>query len=233
MKLPPTVFVVDPDPQNAAALCGRIRKMGLAAETFADGHSLLKGLDPGRPGCVLAEMDLPDIEGVDLLHRLIESGCLLPMIFTSATADVAAIVPILRAGAVDFLPRPCDDLALWNSLQLAIERDNDHRGKRAFRADVTARLAELTNEERHVLHLLLENKPNRVIAARLDVSPRTVNFRRATLLKKLGVASVIELASLLTRAEYTVGSSKSRNTSSVKIGTDFLTNAIAGRRHTS
>lgn len=208
MRLNPTVYIVDPDVRHSASVSSRIREMGLATEIFAAAEPLFAGLHPGRPGCLLAEMDLPGLGGLEFLTLLAEAGSFLPVVFMSATVDVAAIVPALRAGAVDFLKKPCDDLALWDSLQLAIERDHKNRGDRALRSDVAARLAELTDEERNVMNLLLENKPNRAIAAKLDVSQRTVNFRRASLLKKMGAASLIELASKLTRADYPLGGSK-------------------------
>lgn len=229
MSLTPTVFIVDPDPRHSAAVSGRIRELGLAAETFAGAESLLKNLSPSRPGCLLAEMDLPGTRGVELLRRLVEAGYLLPVIFMSAAVDVAAIVPALRAGAVDFLQKPCDDLALWDSLQLALQRDSGNRGERAFRADIAARLAELTDEERRVMDLLLENKPNRAIAARLDVSQRTVNFRRANVLKKLGVASLIELAGILARANYPLGGPKHRLAAPQPVSVDYPARESNGR----
>jgi len=192
-----TVFVVDDDPNDRQAMVKLLRTIFASVEGYASAGEFLAARDSAQPGCLVTEMVLPGMSGLELHRRLCEAGDgqpALPVIFVTKHANVQIAVDAMQAGAVDFLEKPARVQDLWNSVRKALDVDYENRDRLARRAEVEKRLATLSTGEREVLDRILAGKFNRQIASELDLSIRTVEDRRARIMKKLKVGSVVELA---------------------------------------
>lgn len=201
MSTEPTVFVVDHDTRGRRSLERRLGAMGLRTRGFASAERLLAAEFGSAAGCLLTELFLPRMSGLELLARIRSAEIHLPVLIMTACSDVSSVVAAMKAGAVDVIQKPCTDSALWDAVQTALELDAQRRHEASVRADIHARLATLTAEEKATLELLMAGKPNKCIARDLDVSQRTINFRRAALMKKMNTRSLVELARLLALAD--------------------------------
>jgi two-component system, LuxR family, response regulator FixJ len=192
----PTVFIVDDDPAVRQALTTLVRSMHLKADSFESAQQFLSSFDGTRPGCVLLDVRMPGVNGITLLEQFSRESVPLPAIVMSAYGDVPMVVRAMKAGARNFLEKPCRDQELWDAIQEAIEWDRAHREEVAFRGKAMRRLERLNSGERDVLALLIDGTPNRAIAAELSISVRTVEVRRAKLMKKMMAESLAELVRL-------------------------------------
>ncbi len=197
----PTVFVVDDDATVREGVQWLLESVELAAETYASAHDFLAAYDPGRPGCLVLDVRMPGLSGLEAQARLAARGGRLPVIVITGHADVPMAVRAMKAGAVDFLEKPFSDQVLLDAVQRALAADSECRKRRARRDGLRARLALLTVRERDVLDLVLAGASNKVIAARLDVSDRTVEAHRARVMEKTQAQTVAELARLVLEAE--------------------------------
>jgi FixJ family two-component response regulator len=193
-----TAFIVDGSEPGRRELGRLLRPLGVATLAFDSAEAFLEEYQCERAGFLLLELDLPGMSGPELQARLSADEVAPPVIFVAGEADLTTVVPLVKAGAVDFLRRPCDPVALGESVREALLLDARRRGRHALRMDVRSRIARLTEEERRVLDMLLDGKPNKCIAAGLELSRRTIDFRRASLMKKMQARNLIELAQLLT-----------------------------------
>ena len=193
MEIEPTVFIVDDDPAVRQALTVLIRSMHLAAEAYDSAQQFLENGAAARPGCLLLDVRMPGISGLELLERLNRSEVHMPAIVISAYGDVPMVVRAMKAGAVNFLEKPCRDQQLWEAIQEAIRWDATHRQEMAERAKFLHRLERLTPGEHQVLERLIDGESNKTIAAELEVSVRTIEVRRAKLMKKMKADSLAEL----------------------------------------
>lgn len=193
----PTVFVVEDDEGVRNSLEVLLRLEGLRARGFESAEAFLAAVSPGWSGCLVVDLRMPGMGGLELLERLREAGCPLPAIVITAHGDVANTRSSFRAGAVDFFEKPVDNAALLAAVRQAMDRDAARRREGEERARVQERLARLTPREREVLDLVAAGRHNREIAAALGISPRTVEVYKARMMEKLQVRRLPDLVRLV------------------------------------
>ena len=162
-------------------------------ECFRSGHGFLDAYTPDRPGCLVLDVLMPGMDGLQLQQYLIQQGIQLPIVFLTGRADVKMAVQAMQAGAVDFLQKPCPEQQLWESIRRALAQDERDRRHAARRQPIRDRLNSLSANERTVLDLVYEGLTNKQIAQRLDLSARTIEDRRGRVMKKMEAESVAEL----------------------------------------
>lgn len=196
----PTVFVVDDDPYVLKGLRLLMKSVKLNVETYLSAQEFLDGYDPAQPGCLLLDLRMPGISGLELQEILQTRNIPIPIIIITGYSEVQAAVQAMKRGAVEFLEKPFNDQLLIDQVQKAIAEDAQIRQKRAEQEAVLARLALLTPRERKVMDLVIAGKLNKVIARQLGISPKTVESHRARVMKKMKVDSVAELVALVISA---------------------------------
>jgi len=189
----PTVFVVDDDASVRDALSLLISLKGLRAAIFASAEEFLAVYDPSWRGCLLTDLKMPGMNGLELQTTLRERGLTLPVVVLTAHGDVSTTRAALKNGAVDFLEKPIDDDVLCDVLVNAIRIDEERHRVQTERAHMTARLGRLTSRERDVLQLLADGLQHREIAERLAISPRTVEVYKARMMEKLDCRTLAEV----------------------------------------
>jgi len=199
----PVVFIVDDDAAVRRSLRLLLDTVGLHSECYPSAVRFLEAYDENRCGCLLLDVRMPSMSGLDLQARLTERGSTLPIIFLTANADVPLAVRAMQAGAFDFLEKPFNDQELIDRVHLALERDARSRRESRGRDEVRGTLGRLTPREREVLELIVEGQANKIVAARLGISERTVEIHRARVMGKMEAASLAHLVRLwmLARAE--------------------------------
>ena len=190
------VYIVDDDPDMRDSLRWLMKTVGIRAQTFASASEFLRDFTPNGPGCVILDVRMPGTSGLDLFEELVARGDGLPVIFITAYADVPMAVRAMKSGAVEFVEKPFNRQTLLDKVQRAIKDDTERRGRIAARDKLTQRFQRLTDKEREVLELIKEGRPNKEIASQLQITPRAVELRRSSLMRKLGVRSLIELLRL-------------------------------------
>ena len=201
----PTVFVVDDDPGIRDSVTWLFQSVGLTVETYGSAQQFLDTYVTTRPGCLILDVRLPGMGGLDLLEALRRRGATLPVIVVTAYGEVHSAVRAMKGGAIDVMEKPVADQVLLDRVYQAIELDRQTRLDNAKRHAAAALFARLSRREREVLTLVTAGKPNKVIAAELGVSAKTVESYRAAVMRKLGVHSVPELM----RLEFLVQSDRS------------------------
>ncbi len=191
-----TVFVVDDDPAARDSVAALVRSKGLPVATYASAEQFLTAFDSSRVGCLVVDVRMTGMTGLDLQEVLRQGGSRLPIIIITGFGDVPTAVRAMRAGAFTFLEKPCRDQELWSCIQKALDAAGRARLEDIRKADVEARLAHLTPDELRVMREMVAGKPNKVIAAELDIGLRTVELRRANVLKKMHADSLAELVRL-------------------------------------
>jgi two-component system response regulator DctR len=193
----PHVYVVEDDPQLRDALVFLIGSRGLKAKGFASAEEFLPCWSPALSGCILTDVRMSGMSGLELFDRLKAQGCKLPCIVLTGHGDVPMAVEALKKGVHDFIEKPFDGNTLVDRLIAAMEADRARVAEAAEANALRGRLAALSSRERDVLPLMLAGKPNKVIADELGIAVRTVEVHRARVLEKMGVKSAVELATLL------------------------------------
>jgi two-component system, LuxR family, response regulator FixJ len=193
MSSEPTVFVVDDDQAMRTSLQWLIESTGLQVRTFDSADAFLAGYYPGRAGCLLLDVRMPGMSGLELQGYLAREGHRLPVIIITGHGDVTMAVRAMKAGALDFIEKPFHDEDLLRSIRNALELDQRQRVSRATRAEIAARLAELTPREHEVMGMVTEGKSNKEIAAALGVTAKTVEAHRARVMEKMRAESLAEL----------------------------------------
>ena len=189
----PTVFVVDDDESIRELLTWLMKRAGLRVESFSSGRAFLKAWRREGPACVVLDLHLPDMSGLDLQKQLIERGDAVPVVFLSGRADVPKAVHAVKSGAVDFIEKPFDYRRIVAVVQESLRRDAEGAAARAHARRVAERLATLTQREREVMDRVVAGRINREIAEELAISVKTVEAHRARIMEKLEVGSVAEL----------------------------------------
>ena len=189
----PLVHVVDDDASVRESLSMLLEAAGFAVRTYDSANAFLDAASDRRAGCVLTDVQMPELNGLELQRRLAERGIGLPVIVMTGHADVPIAVEALKAGATDFLEKPFDDEHLIGVVTGAIAASQRAHDAAAAVADISARLATLTPREREVLEGLVAGHPNKTIAYDLGSSPRTVEVHRARVMEKMGARSLPEL----------------------------------------
>ncbi len=192
----PVVFVVDDDPAMRDSLRWLIESTGLQVETFGDAQTFLARIRPDLPGCLVLDVRMPGMSGLDLQAELTRRGIGLPTIVVTGHAEVPMAVRAVKAGAIDFIEKPFSDQLLLDRVRQGIEMDRQERDGRARRAEILRRMSLLTQREREVLDLVVVGKANKEIAAALHLSPKTVEVHRAHVMEKMQASSVAELVRL-------------------------------------
>jgi FixJ family two-component response regulator len=194
-----TVFVVDDDPSVLRGLERLLRAAEYAVETFASARAFLESAPVDRPGCVVVDLRMPELSGLDLQEELSRRGFPLPLIFLTGHGDVPSSVRAMKGGAVDFLSKPCDETDLLAAVERALARDSEARAARTEGEAVRARFAALTPREHEVCLLVAKGLLNKQIAAELGTSEKTVKVHRGRVMEKLGADSVADLVRLVDR----------------------------------
>jgi FixJ family two-component response regulator len=204
-----TVFIIDDDPAVRQALTVLVRSMHLHVEAYESAQHFLDAFDAMRPGCLLLDVRMPGVSGLELLEQLGRDDVHMPAIVMSAYGDVPMVVRAMKAGALNFLEKPCRDQQLWEAIQEGLKWDAAHRQLIVLRSKMLRRLQRLTPGEHDVLRLLIEGKSNKIIATELNLSVRTIEVRRAKLMKKMKAESLAELIRLTLTADPRYGHSGS------------------------
>jgi FixJ family two-component response regulator len=191
-----TVHIVDDDPDMRDSLRWLLQTVGLRAVAYASAAEFLRGFRSEGPACLVLDVRMPGTGGLDLFEKLIACGLQIPVLFITAHADVPMAVRAMKSGAVEFLEKPFNAQVLLDKIQCALRDDADRLARQAAIDKFRARFETLTAKEREVLDMIREGRPNKEIATRLNVTPRAVEMRRASLMRKLGVSSLPELLRL-------------------------------------
>ena len=189
----PVVFVVDDDASLRHALTNLLRSVGLRVETFGSAREFLAGPRPDAPGCLVLDVRLPGLSGLDLQHELAAAQIDLPIIFMTGYGDIPMTVRAMKAGAVEFLTKPFRDQDLLDAIQQALERDRVAWHRRVALAALRQRYNRLTPREREVMRLVVAGLLNKQIAAELGTSEIMVKVHRGQVMRKMQAASVAEL----------------------------------------
>lgn len=189
----PTVFVVDDDEAVRDSLALLVNSVGLDAETFASARAFLDAYRSERRGCLVTDIRMPGMSGLELQEKLTDENVRIPVIVLTGHGDVPAAVRALKGGAIDFVEKPFNPQALLDLIQQAIARDAEIRTQFAHEAEIGERMALLTPREHEVLELVVGGRANKVIAADLGISERTVELHRGRIMRKMQARSLADL----------------------------------------
>ncbi len=207
MSEEPIVYVIDDDGPARESVCLLVRSMGIRALAFESAEEFLKGFDADCPGCVITDVRMPGLSGVELQEVLRRESIKIPVIVLTGYASTALTVRAMKNGAVTLLDKPYQDNDLWDAVRSALTRDATSRQQNTRVREIQERLDRLTSKEASVLNLILKGRPNKLMAAELAVSERTVENRRREIFRKTETNSVAELVRLANEAGWgeTVG----------------------------
>jgi two-component system, LuxR family, response regulator FixJ len=193
----PTVFVVDDDEAVRNSLRLLLKSVGLAATTLPTAQEFLARHDPQQPGCLVLDVRMPGMSGLELQEQLNVRGAIIPVIFITGHGDIPMAVEAMQQGAFDFLQKPFRDQDLIDRIQRALAKDGANRAELTQRSRVREHYESLTPREREVLALVTSGKPNKVMAADLGVSQRTVEIHRARVMEKMHASSLAQLVRMI------------------------------------
>ena len=193
------VFVVDDDAPMRESLKNLIRSVGLRVELFASAQEFLRSNHPDLPSCLVLDVRLPGLSGLDLQRRTGDAGIEIPIVFITGHGDIPMSVRAMKAGAVEFLTKPFRDQDLLDAIQQALERDGKARDQRAALEKVRSRFASLTSREREVMKRVVAGLLNKQIGAELGTSETTVKIHRHQVMEKMGAGSLAELVRMADR----------------------------------
>ncbi len=196
----PTVFVVDDDEAICTSLRLLLKSIGLPVQTFSSASAFLDSFDADRPGCLVLDIRMPGMSGIELQQQLNERHSITPIVFITGHGDVPMAVEAMQAGAVDFIQKPFRDQDLIDRINRALEKDRSMRDELHQRDAIRSRIEQLTPREKEVLDLVTVGKANKVIAGDLDVSQRTVEIHRARVMEKMGAKSLAHLVRMVIEA---------------------------------
>jgi FixJ family two-component response regulator len=189
----PTVFIVDDDQGVRQAVQDLVESVGLHAEAFATGQEFLDRKPTSRPSCLVLDVRLPQMSGLDFQRKLADAGVQIPVIFITAHGDIPMSVRALKAGAIEFLAKPFRDQDLLDAIQQALQRDRAAREQQHEVVSLHTRYQSLTAREREVMALVVAGLQNKQIAAEIGASEATVKVHRGNVMQKMQAASLIEL----------------------------------------
>src|SRR4029077_7415399 len=189
----PTVFIIDDDGGMRQAIQDLVESVGLRAESFATGEEFLREQRTSRPSCLVLDVRLPKMSGLDFQRKLAEIGVQIPIIFITAHGDIPMSVRALKSGAVEFLTKPFRDQDLLDAIQQALQRDRADRERQAEIDDLQERYHALTLREREVMTLVVSGMLNKQIASEIGASEATVKIHRGHVMQKMQAGSVVEL----------------------------------------
>jgi two-component system response regulator FixJ len=193
----PMVFIVDDDDAVRASLGFLLKSVGIAATSLASAQAFLAAYDPLQPGCLLLDIRMPGMSGLELQQQLNLRGAINPVIFITGHGDVPMAVAAMKDGAFDFVQKPFRDQDLIDRVQRALARDQENRMALSQHSKIRTRLESLTPREREVLELMTRGKPNKVMAADLGISQRTVEIHRARVMEKMEARSLAQAVRMM------------------------------------
>ena len=200
-KSPPTVFIVDDDESVRASLKFLLRSAALESRAFGSAPEFLAAYDPIQPGCLVLDVRMPGMSGLELQQELNLRGAIIPVIFITGHGDIPMAVEAMQHGAHDFLQKPFRDEDLIERVRRALDKDAKARAGLEEHKAIRARLESLTPRERQVLTLMASGKPNKIMAHELGLSQRTVEIHRARVMEKSGASSLAELVRMVMDVE--------------------------------
>ena len=193
------VFVIDDDPSMRLALEDLVSTVGLEVRAFAAPQEFLQSKRPDAPGCLVLDVRLPGMSGLTFHKELANEGVALPVIFITGHGDIPMSVRAMKAGAVEFLTKPFHDQDLLDAIHAAIERDRKRRREAVRLAELRERFATLTERERQIMSFVVNGRPNKQIAAELNLSEMTVKVHRGQVMRKMHAGSLPELVRMADR----------------------------------
>jgi two-component system, LuxR family, response regulator FixJ len=198
----PMVFIVDDDAGVRSSIRVLMKSIGLAATPFGSAKEFLDAYNPHQPGCLVLDIRMPGMSGLELQEALNERGAVIPVIFITGHGDIPMAVEAMRHGAFEFLQKPFRDQDLIDRIQKALEQDKETREGLREHGRIRVRIASLTPREKEVLELLTSGKANKMMAQDLGLSQRTVEIHRAHVMEKMGAKSVAQLVRMVMDLEY-------------------------------
>jgi two-component system response regulator FixJ len=193
----PVVFIVDDDEAVRSSLRLLLKSVGQVPVALGSAREFLDKYDPAQPGCLVLDVRMPEMSGLELQEKLNLRGAVIPVIFITGHGDVPMAVEAMQAGAFDFLQKPFRDQDLIDRIQRALEKDRANRAGLNERSLILERLESLTPREREVLALVTSGKPNKVMAGELGVSQRTVEIHRSRVMEKMSASSLAQLVRMM------------------------------------
>lgn len=194
------VFVVDDDDAVRESLAFLLKSVGLRVESFASAQDFLKQYNATRAGCLVLDIRMPGMSGLELQDKLSQMGSMLPIIFITGHGDVPMAVKAIKAGAADFVQKPFRDQELIDRIREVLEEDASARVEKLQKAEILKRIDSLTEREREVMEQVVDGKANKVVAIDLNVSQRTVEIHRANVMDKMKARSLAQLVRLVMKA---------------------------------